>query len=331
MNQLFHSATIRLTTWYVIILTSICLMFSVIVYQITMNEVGHRLDSYGLHTQEVESRSPVKKLLGEIRNRELTVTRANLIAILFYVNLIIIVSGGIGAYFLAKHTLRPIEEAHDQQARFVSDASHELRTPLATMTTELEVALRDSTLTKQEMRELLDSNLEEVQRLTTLSNMLLALSTGKADSLERTRFDLVAVTNAIAERHPDTSQKIIVKPSRAKINVVAHQSSIEELITILLDNALKYSDENSDITITLAVKQKASFQISNVGPGIAEEHLPKIFDRFYRADTSRSGNNGYGLGLALAKQISDIHQAELSAHSTPGKTTIFSFELPLKK
>ena len=331
MNQLFHSATVRLTTWYVIILASICLMFSVIVYQITMNEVSHRLDSYGLHTQEIKSPSPVKKLFSEIRSRELTATRANLVVILFYVNVIIIVSGGFGAYFLARHTLRPIEEAHDQQSRFVSDASHELRTPLATMTTELEVALRDSTLTKQEMRELLDSNLEEVQRLTTLSNMLLALSTGKTDSLKRTQFDLVAVTNAIIERYPDTSQKIIVKLSRSKINVVAHQSSIEELITILIDNALKYSNENSDIAISIAAKQKVSFQISNTGPGIAEEHLPKIFDRFYRADTSRSGNNGYGLGLALAKQISDIHQADLSVDSTPGKKTTFSFALPLKK
>ena len=165
MNQLFHSATVRLTTWYVIILASICLMFSVIVYQITMNEVSHRLDSYGLHAQEIKSPSPVKKLFSEIRSRELTATRANLVVILFYVNVIIIVSGGFGAYFLARHTLRPIEEAHDQQSRFVSDASHELRTPLATMTTELEVALRDSTLTKQEMRELLDAMSPDITKL----------------------------------------------------------------------------------------------------------------------------------------------------------------------
>lgn len=331
MNQLFHSATVRLTAWYVMILTVICLMFSVIVYQITINEVSHRLDSYDSRTQQLGPLSPFQQMLSEIRTRELTEARANLIIILFYTNLIVVVSGGIGAYFLAKRTLRPIEEAHEQQARFVSDASHELRTPLATMTMELEVALRDTSLTKHDMKELLESNLEEVERLTSLSNMLLTLSTGNTASLERTTFDLVASTNAIVDRLIGISQQIIVQPSHSTMIVVAHQPSVEELITILIDNAIKYSPPDSEIVITLSRQQKAIVRISNTGPGIAPEHLPRIFDRFYRADTSRTGDAGYGLGLALAKQISDIHQASLTVHSTPDEITEFSFTLALKK
>lgn len=273
---------------------------------------------------------PYGQLLGEIRAKELAAARANLIIILFYTNLIVICSGGVGAYFLAKRTLRPIEEAHEQQARFVSDASHELRTPLATMTTELEAALRDSNLKKSEMKELLESNLEEVRRLTKLSNMLLALSVGNADTLQHTSFDLTSSVSSIIKRleHDATSRITLQAPTTPAV-VVAHQPSIEELVTILVDNALKYSPPNSPITVAIhQIGQKVVFRIANEGEGIAAEHLPKIFDRFYRADPARSSEQGYGLGLSLARQISNLHGAELTAASTPGKETIFSFSLP---
>lgn len=330
MNRLFHSATVRLTTWYVMILTIICLMFSAIVYQITISEVQHRLSSYNSRAEELRPMPPYGQLLGEIRAKELAAARANLIIILFYTNLIVICSGGVGAYFLAKRTLRPIEEAHEQQTRFVSDASHELRTPLATMTTELEAALRDSNLKKSEMKELLESNLEEVRRLTKLSNMLLALSVGNADTLQHTSFDLTSSVSSIIKRleHDATSRITLQAPTTPAV-VVAHQPSIEELVTILVDNALKYSPPNSPITVAIhQIGQKVVFRIANEGEGIAAEHLPKIFDRFYRADPARSSEQGYGLGLSLARQISNLHGAELTAASTPEKETIFSFSLP---
>ena len=272
---------------------------------------------------------PYGQLLGEIRAKELAAARANLIIILFYTNLIVICSGGVGAYFLAKRTLHPIEEAHEQQTRFVSDASHELRTPLATMTTELEAALRDSNLKKSEMKELLESNLEEVQRLTKLSNMLLALSVGNADALQHTSFDLTSSVSSIIKRleHDATSRITLQAPTTPAV-VVAHQPSIEELVTILVDNALKYSPPNSPITVAIQIGQKVVFRIANEGEGIAAEHLPKIFDRFYRADSARSSGQGYGLGLSLARQISNLHSAELAAASIPGKETVFSFSLP---
>lgn len=332
MNRLFHSATVRLTAWYVMILTIICLMFSIIVYQITMNEMRHRLNSYDARAKELRTASPFVQMLTEIHAKELTQARANLVIILFYTNLIVIFSGGVGAYFLAKRTLRPIEDAHEQQVRFVSDASHELRTPLATMTTELEVALRDTGLKKEEMKELLKSNLEEVRRLTKLSNVLLVLSTGNTASLQGAPFDLAASISSVVHRlDTDTSPLVVEVPPQPLI-VTGHQPSIEELVTILVDNAIKYSPTGGAVSIQVAARQqRAVVTVTNTGPGIAAKHLPRIFDRFYRADTSRSGNNGHGLGLALAKQISDLHQAELSVKSTPHKTTRFSFTLPRKK
>lgn len=329
MNRLFHSATIKLTTWYVIILTIICLMFSVIVYRITINEVQHRLSSYTSQTQELRPMSPFKQRLGEIRAKELSQARTNLVIILLYTNLIIIVVGGVGAYFLAKRTLKPIETVHEQQARFVSDASHELRTPLATITTELEAALRDKSLSKSEMKELLESNLEEVQRLTKLSNMLLALSTGNTTALQQTSFDLGASITSITTRLDETSARISFIPPKTPIVVTAHQPSIEELMIILIDNALKYSPPTSKVTVSLTSQQKAVVRVTNSGKGIMPEHLPKIFDRFYRGDTARTSGQGYGLGLSLARQISDLHNAELSVSSTPEKQTDFWFSLPI--
>ncbi len=332
MNQLFQSTTLKLTGWYIAILATICLMFSIIVYQITVGELNYRLTSYGEQTQGLMKQlSPRNTKFGIIQKQELNEAKASLVAVLIYTNAVIIIIGGFGSYLLARRTLRPIEVAHEHQARFVSDASHELRTPLAAMTTELEVALRDPKLTKPEMKELLESNLEEVQRLTKLSSALLALSTGNASTLEHTPFDLVASTKMLTERYDPAGERIIIKSSKESLIVAGHQSSIEELLTILIDNALKYSPIDSHIIIRLLEHQKAVVRISNTGSGISPEHLPRIFDRFYRADAARSGNTGHGLGLALARQISTLHKAELSVTSIPNQTTEFSFSLPIIK
>ncbi len=112
--------------------------------------------------------------------------------------------------------------------------------------------------------------------------------------------------------------------------VHANQQAIEELVLILLDNALKYSPPDSSVTIAVAqTGHRLHVRIINGGNGITPEHMPHIFDRFYRADSARTGSNGYGLGLALAKQISDSHDAGLTATSIHGGTTVFSFSLPI--
>src|SRR5690606_24862255 len=110
-------------------------------------------------------------------------------------------AGGVGSYYLARRTLRPIEEAHEAQSRFTSDASHELRTPLASMKTELEVALRDPALNKEEMRELLVSNLEEVDKLTKLSQNLLQLSRLEQENIQLERVVLREVISGVVARH----------------------------------------------------------------------------------------------------------------------------------
>lgn len=328
---MFQSATLKLTGWYLLILMSISLLFSAIIYQVASSEVDARLHNLQLEVQRESIFSPQYDFLA-VRNLQAKEAAASLLIELFYANILILAAGGIGSYVLARRTLQPIEEAHEAQSRFTSDASHELRTPLAAMKTELEVALRDPKLSKDEMRVLLASNLEEVDKLTKLSHTLLQLSRLDNTAIKKGRVVLDDVAKSVIERFDKTGTRIVFTPHVKPLKVLAHKESIEELITILVDNALKYSFEDSPITIDLKRhNKKAVFSVANNGKGISSEDLPHIFERFYRVDGSRTGGSksGYGLGLSLAKQIIEHHDGELSASSAPEATTTFTFSLPL--
>jgi signal transduction histidine kinase len=233
---------------------------------------------------------------------------------------------------MARRTLEPIEQAHDAQSRFTSDASHELRTPLAAMKTELEVALRDPHLSKTEMKELLTSNLEEVNKLTQISQTLLRLSRLDHSGLATGRVAMDDIVRRLTERFNRADPRIVYTPPPRPIYITAHQVSIEELVTILLDNALKYSPPTSKVHVVLAREgKKARLDVTNAGKGIKAKDLPYIFDRFYRVDGSRTNGEkpGYGLGLSLAKKIVELHSGDLSASSAPNHETIFTVLLPL--
>lgn len=310
------------------IIVIICLLFSVVIYAIASREVGSRI-SY-LPSDPDILRILDRNSLDVLRASQIHAAEQSLIYSLLMTNIAIWAVGGVGSYYLARRTLEPIERAHEAQSRFSSDASHELRTPLASMKTELEVALRDTTLQKEEMRELLTSNLEEVNKLTKLSQTLLQLSRLDHDNIERGRVNLVEVLNAVLPRFGDDAQRLKIT-SKPHTTVLANISAAEELFTILIDNALKYSPENSTVTLKfLRVKQLAGFEITNDGSGIPASILPRIFDRFFRADNARTGGSrrSYGLGLSLAKKLVEVHGGELSVSSQEGGPTTFRVLLP---
>lgn len=310
----------------------ISLLFSIIIYQVASSEVNARLRNLQLEIQRESNVFSPRYDFKTIRNLQAQEAATSLFVELFYANILILAAGGIGSYVLARRTLKPIEEAHEAQSRFTSDASHELRTPLAAMKTELEVALRDPKVSKTEMRSLLESNLEEVDKLSKLSHTLLQLSRLDHTAIKKDRVNLDDVVKEVIERYDKTGSRIILTPHAKPLYVLAHRESVEELITILVDNAMKYSYENSTVNITLKRhNKKGVFTVANSGKGIQPQDLPHIFERFYRADGSRTGGSksGYGLGLSLAKQIIEHHNGELSASSAPGEITTFTFSLPI--
>jgi signal transduction histidine kinase len=326
---MFESATVKLTAWYMVILIAISLLFSIVIYSTASSEIVSRL-GYLQNDTRIILNVPASRF-DSLRETQIHQARINLIISLVITNLCIWVAGGIGSYYLARRTLIPIEEAHEAQSRFTSDASHELRTPLASMKTEIEVALRDPKLSKIEMRELLSSNLEEVNKLSQLSQTLLQLSRLDHDNIPREKVRLYNTAQAVIERFDKDKSRITVEGKKA-YEVFANPANVEELFTILLDNALKYSPPDSPVTIAfIKQRQLAGFEVSNEGKGIPSEILPHIFDRFYRADTSRTGGEkkGYGLGLALAKKIVELHDGELTVSSAPNKITTFRVLLPI--
>jgi two-component system sensor histidine kinase CiaH len=330
---MFHSATLKLTGWYLLILMVISGLFSVTIYGVATGEIRDRLIDFQNHMEQPgmvppSINDPNRQFFTQLREQQRDAVARSLLLTLLYVNLLILSGGGVLSYLLARRTLGQIEEAHEAQSRFTSDASHELRTPLAAMKTELEVALRDPRLSKMDMQELLQSNLEEVNKLTLLSKTLLQLSKLDYSNLELERLNLSELTQEVVQRYDKNAKRIKLTIPKEKLVIKANVASIEELLTILVDNALKYSPAESQIKVIVSRQNRqAKFEITNKGEGIPPEKLPHIFDRFYRVNDSRN-DGGAGLGLALAKEIITIHKGELTVSSAPGKATTFQVLLP---
>ena len=330
---MLRSAVLRLTLSYLVIIMLLSVVFSIVLYRISSNELDrgfrHQQSSY-FGNQPPPGMPP----FAQLREEQDAVGQAHLRSDLIAFNLAVLLLGGAASYVLALRTLKPIEEAMEAQSRFTADASHELRTPLTAMQSEIEVALRDRSLTKQAARELLESNLEEVGKLRALADGLLRLAS--VDASGEIPTEPVWLDNAT-----DEALRRLAPAAKAKhieiVNRVEHVAapgdpgSITELIVILLDNAIKYSDNQGKITIaTQEHAKQVQLTVADEGHGIKAIELPHIFDRFYRSDPARSKErvNGYGLGLSIARQIVGLHKGSIDATSTPGKGTTFTVKLP---
>lgn len=327
--KLFDSATMRLTLWYMLILTVLSLLFSMIVFQIASQEF-HR--PYGpkretpIQTYQGDDINELFEAMREARENEAT---NRLIGNLVVFNFVTIAAGGFASYLLAKRTLQPIEQALESQTRFSSDVAHELRTPLAVMQSEIEIGLRGKT-TAADQLELLKSNLDEVHRLRALTDRLLLLSNFKSVEVSQTSLDDTA-TEAVNRVIPLAQTKqISIESTIGKQVAMANPDVLTDTIVILLDNAIKYSPKKSTITVNVREQGKHMLiDVTDNGHGIDVKDLPHIFDRFYRADVSRSKANveGHGLGLSIAKRSVEAMGGSISVTSEPDKGTTFTIKL----
>jgi signal transduction histidine kinase len=315
------------------ILMTLSIMFSVIIYQVAFSAIKTHLEHFRISMQQSSDLfgPPVNDIMLRNATSVEKATSDRLILELLYLNLLVLVSGGFISYYLARRSLEPIEKVHEAQSRFTSDASHELRTPLAAMKAEIEVALRDNNATENELKQVLSSNLEEVDKLTKLSEMLLNLSRADHNKLKTGPVNLNKITQSTIKSFRQPPERIKFNSGKAQV-IVGNEVAIAELIKILVDNALQYSPDDSQISINISRENEfVKFEIINNGPGIHQDKLPYIFDRFYRADSSRTngGQKGYGLGLAIAKSITELHGGRISVVSTPDHETTFMVFLPL--
>lgn len=329
--NIFHSASLKLTAWYLSIIMVISLLFSVIIYNVSSAELGRGFGPRDIGGQRLLI-DPVA--FEQLRQQRIEEGKVRLISNLFIVNLATLALGGGASYFLAKRTLSPIQDAMDAQGRFIGDASHELRTPLTAMQAEIEVALRDKKLDTKTARHLLESNLEEVNSLRALTDRLLQLSNGHDISMEAVSIDEPAITALNRVLSLAQSKSINIENNVPPISIHAHNESVTDLLVILLDNAIKYSPQGSSVVVDAKEQGRdAVLSVADKGIGIKASDLPHVFDRFYRADLSRSKQvvAGHGLGLAIAKRIVDAHKGSIDMESSPGKGTVVLVKLPLEK
>ncbi len=328
---MFHSARLTLTAWYLLIIMGISILFSLAFYNVTTQEVQRLINRMEHQRQDPFDLYHMPSQFTQQRIQDLRESEQRLLWSLIFLNGIVFIVAGGGGYFLAGRTLRPIQHMVTEQNRFITDASHELRTPLTATRTSIEVALRDKQLSLADAKKVLEGSLEDITSIQVLSDNLLRLS--QSEKIQRSpTFTIISLSEII-----DIAVKKIAPLAKAK-NITITQKitrhtikgdaqSFEELFLIFLDNAIKYSPRGSSVTIvTRKIDSHINLIIQDNGIGIEKEDIPSIFDRFYRAEKSRTKNKvtGYGLGLSIAKKIIEEHKGTISVESRVGKGTTFT-------
>jgi two-component system, OmpR family, heavy metal sensor histidine kinase CusS len=226
--------------------------------------------------------------------------------------------------------LKRLDDSFTRLSQFSADLAHELRTPIANMTGEAQVALtRDRTAA--EYRETIESTVGECERLSRIVDNLLFVARVDAarEPIARKRFDGRAAAEKIAAFYQTIAEErhVTIRCS-GEGQIYADPDLFERAVGNLLDNALRFTPENGSIQIALSENDgQFELAVGDNGCGIAREHLPRVFDRFYRADSSR-GSDGAGLGLALVKSIVDLHGGSVGIQSEVGRGTTVTLSFP---
>lgn len=326
-GDIFKSAHFSLSMLYFLILLTIVGIFNIVIF-------------YSINTNTMEISTPLietsfskdKSSYGTDELREKIITARNkraseqITESILILDFLILLAGGIGSFWLARRALEPLEKAHKLQSEFVSNASHEIRTPLAAIQLETEMILKDKTASKDELREVLESNLEEAKSLTAMVKMLLSLSKIN-EEIPLSAVNLNETIKARISKFPDAEKKINFESGKEFI-VQNNETAIDEIAMILIDNALKYNISKEPIEVKIfRQNRQAVLEISNFSNEIPQDELNKFFNRFYRCDKVRSCNNhteGYGLGLAIAKKLAEeTHSVILAKNERIPKTKKF--------
>lgn len=338
---MFNQARLKLTIFYLIIIMFISSLFSVVVYRLITQEFD-RIEKINRTRMEgepffIKLQGPDKQIIF-ISSEVIAESKHRLQLMLIAINVGILSISALGGYYLAGRTLQPIKEMVDQQNQFITDASHELKTPLTALKTEIEVSLRDDKLSLKEAKKLLASNLEEVNSLQNLSESLVKLSHNYS-SVPKEYLENINIKDEIDMAVKKMSavakaKQISISNKTSKYFVKATRGLIGEIITIFIDNAIKYSPKNTTISLSTQITDGiVIISIQDQGYGIKKADQAKIFNRFFRTDESRSKSpaNGFGLGLSIAQKHIKNLQGKIEVISEKNQGTTFAITLPRVK
>ncbi|CEP68648.1 Signal transduction histidine kinase, core [Moorella glycerini] len=228
-----------------------------------------------------------------------------------------------------------LEEAYSAQRRFVADASHELRTPLTTIRGNVDLLRKMKGADMATQEEALADIASEAERMSRLVNDLLTLARADAgQEIKREPMEIAGLLQEVARQAPLLGEAYFTATGLENLTgrqIMGNRDYLKQLLFILLDNAFKYTPTGGEIELAASVKPEGLvIEVKDTGPGIAPADLEHIFERFYRADTTRS-SGGTGLGLAIARWIVEQHQGEIKVESRVGEGTTFTVILPLLK
>ena len=261
--------------------------------------------------------------------------------------LFVLVGGGVvglilsfaGAWFLAGRALVPIGQAFQRQQQFVADASHELRTPLTVLRSVTDLLNQHRNEPLETNGVLFDDLRQEIGRLQRLTGDLLTLARSDREQLDLAvaPMDIGVLASDVVRRAMPLANEngIALSINREDDASIAEvdPDRLQQVLLILLDNAIKYTPTGGRVTVAVCRQRNdAIIEIVDTGPGIAPEHLPRLFERFYRADSARSRKQGgIGLGLAIAKTLIDAHGGELTLSSNAEGGTRARIRLPAER
>lgn len=252
----------------------------------------------------------------------------NLMALLFIIWVFCMIAFWLISRSLFKEALAPVQDAWNKQRRFVADASHELKTPLTVMLANFSVLLSHPNDTINEQRKWLINSRDEALNMQKLVESLLILARSDA-AIDLPEMKLVHLSDLLLNSalsfeavafEKDIKMNTQIAPN---IYVKGDEQALKQLISILLDNAVKYAGKNGEINVKL-FKHDVKYiimQVQNSGKPIPANELPHIFERFYRGEQMRLAVNGHGLGLAIAHKIVQIHNGKITAQSSKTQGT----------
>jgi len=316
---------------------SICMDEDILNYSVSFavvsNEKSGKVEKYGLAYYKIEGAKGMKIAFADYSY----VTDS-------IFNIVIIEAGAFALFmivlyfislFLAKTAIRPIEDTWTRQKQFIADASHELKTPLTVIMANSGIMRSHAEESVKSQMAWIDSTDEESRHMKALVEEMLSLSKNEAGAgFIKQDVDLSKTVNRIFLQYEAVAfEKNVSLACSADDGIIisGDVTRIKQLVMILIDNALKYEQKGGGAEISL--KSKGSFAIlavNNRSSRISEKDLPHVFDRFYRSDSSRS-SDGFGLGLAIAKSIAELHGGSIAVSSDERTGVTFSVSLPALK
>ncbi len=234
--------------------------------------------------------------------------------------------------------MEQLEHSFNKQKQFIEDASHELRTPITALEGHLSLLNRWGKKDELVLEESLQAATEEVKRLRRLVQELIELSREEESSPTDHLLEIInpvshiqAIIKNLTPIHPEFSFEVLCEDQNKPLLLKCVPSHFDQVILILLDNAIKYSAEIKSISVSVeAIEGEVWIKIGDKGIGIPQENIPYVFDRFYRADPSRSRQRGgYGLGLSIAKRLVENFKGKIDVSSVEGEGTTFTICFPL--